>query len=95
MNDGPHKLRIIIESDGEGGYMADAPEVPGFLAWGQTMDRLMQGVDEVARMFIEVYREDGRTLPDGLQNYADAGDDACVEILSPAEAASGVASGVA
>lgn len=58
----PHE--ILIVSDGEGGFIASIPSLPGCLSCGETQDEAMQNVMDAKCAWITAAIEDGIAIPD-------------------------------
>ena len=57
----PHE--ILIDSDGEGGFIASIPSLPGCLSCGETQDEAIENVMDAKRAWIAAAIEDGITIP--------------------------------
>lgn len=58
----PHE--ILIDSDGEGGFIASIPSLPGCLSCGETQDEAMENVMDAKHAWITAAMEDGIAIPD-------------------------------
>ena len=47
-------------------YMAVIPELPGCRAWAETADEALSELALVAEQFIQIYKERGFPLPEGV-----------------------------
>ena len=54
----------IFWSDQDAGYIAICPEFPGLSAFGDTAEEALAEAQIAFGSFVEIYREDGRTLPE-------------------------------
>ena len=62
-------LRCVLHEprEDQGGlYMAEAPELPGCRAWGETASEALTELPIVAREFILSYKDRGKPLPEGV-----------------------------
>ena len=63
------KLLIPVEVEplDEGGYLATCEVVQGCHAEGDTVGEALENLEDVARILLELRREDGLALPEGLE----------------------------
>lgn len=61
----PHE--ILIDSDGEGGFIASIPSLPGCLSCGETQNEAMENVMDAKRAWITAAIEDGIAVPDPVK----------------------------
>jgi predicted RNase H-like HicB family nuclease len=54
------KYTIVIHQDPNGGYWAEAPELPGCVSQGETIEELKKNMHEAIEGYLEVMREEGR-----------------------------------
>jgi predicted RNase H-like HicB family nuclease len=54
----------IFWSDQDAGYIAICPEFPGLSSFGDTPEEAMAEAQIALESFIEIYKEDGRPLPE-------------------------------
>ena len=54
------KYVIVIHQDAKGGYWAEAPELPGCVSQGETLEELKRSMQEAVEGYLEVMREEGR-----------------------------------
>jgi len=54
---------IIYWSDGDNCYLAEVPELPGCMADGKTRAEAVANAEVIISEWIEVDKEDGRTIP--------------------------------
>lgn len=47
-------------------YMAEAPDLPGCRAWGETGSEALAELSVVAEQFILSYKDRGKPLPEGI-----------------------------
>jgi predicted RNase H-like HicB family nuclease len=60
-------LKVEVEPLEEGGYLATCPDLQGCHAEGDTIAEALENVEDVARILLELRREDGLDLPEGLE----------------------------
>jgi len=60
-------LKVEVEPLEEGGYLATCPDLQGCHAEGDTIAKALENVEDVARILMELRREDGLDLPEGLE----------------------------
>jgi predicted RNase H-like HicB family nuclease len=54
------KYTIVIHQDFNGGYWAEAPELPGCVSQGETLKELKKNMHEAIEGYLEVMLEEGR-----------------------------------
>ncbi len=60
-----YKYEIIIYwSDEDQVYVAEAPELPGCMAHGETEDQALKNVKDAIRLWIDTAREFGDPVPE-------------------------------
>ena len=59
-------LPIDIRALEEGGYLAVCPVLQGCHAQGETITRAIDSVQDVVRVLLELYLEDGKPVPVGV-----------------------------
>lgn len=60
-------IPVEIEPLEEGGYLAVCDAIQGCHAEGETVAEALENLEDVARILLELRREDGLPFPDGLQ----------------------------
>ena len=60
-------LPIDIQALEEGGYLANCPILQGCHAQGDTIAEAIDNVQDVAKVLLELYLEDGKSIPEELQ----------------------------
>ena len=58
---------VEIEPLEEGGYLAICQAIQGCHAEGETIAEALDNLEDVARILLELRREDGLPLPEGLE----------------------------
>ncbi len=61
-------LQVEVEALEEGGYLASCPELQGCHAEGETVAEALEILEDVARILLELRKEDGLPLPEGLES---------------------------
>ena len=64
-----YRLRYVMHEpseDTEDMYLAEALDIPGCRAWGETQEQACEYLRDVAAGFIEMYLERGEALPVGV-----------------------------
>ena len=60
-----HKYEIIIYwSNEDGAYVAEAPELPGCTAHGDTQEAALKHINEAVALWLETAREFGDPVPE-------------------------------
>lgn len=65
MNEGNmsnYKLRVIIEQDEDGCYVATVPELKGCHTQAKTLDQLMARIREAAELYLDYLKDKNSTL---------------------------------
>lgn len=60
-------LKLHIEAQDEGVFVATSPDLPGLVAQGRTIAETIEIANDVARKLIESYEEHGDPLPSGIK----------------------------
>jgi len=58
---------VVVEPLEEGGYLAICEAIQGCHAEGETVAEALENLEDVARILLELRREDGLPLPEGLE----------------------------
>ena len=66
-SEGEPVLRLRVEKQPEGVFLATSRDLPDFLAQGTTLDETIEIARYVARKVIESYREHGDPIPESLK----------------------------
>ena len=66
MPDG-HRLRIEVEVEEDGRFLASVPEMPGVMAYGGTQEEAVRKVKAVALQSLADMIESGEEVPDSLK----------------------------
>ena len=60
-----HKYEITIYwSNDDGAYVAEAPELPGCAAHGDTLEAALKHINEAVALWLETAREFGYSVPE-------------------------------
>jgi predicted RNase H-like HicB family nuclease len=54
---------VIWWSDEDGAFVAEMPELPGCMADGKTREEALAAIQEVAALWIDTAKLDGREIP--------------------------------
>lgn len=57
-----YKFSVLIEHDEDGMLVARVPDLPGCHTQAKTMPQLLKRVEEAARLYLQVRKEEGETL---------------------------------
>lgn len=60
------KLPLVLESQPEGGYTVTSPLLAELITEGDSVEEALENVQDALAAVVEIYRETGRSLPDGL-----------------------------
>ncbi len=61
------KYLIIIHNDSSCGFWAEAPELPGCVSQGETLEELKQNMHEAVEGYLEVMQIEGRQPESGVR----------------------------
>ena len=60
-----HKYEIIIYwSNDDGAYVAEAPELPGCMAHGDTQEAALENIGQAVNLWLQTAREFGDPIPE-------------------------------
>jgi antitoxin HicB len=62
-----YRLPLVLEPQPEGGYTATSPVLPELVTEGDTLDELLANVRDAFSAVLEIYQDQRRTLPAGLE----------------------------
>ena len=57
------RYTVILEREGDGGYVATVPALPGCVSQGDTRDEVMRNIREAADLYIEDCIASGDPVP--------------------------------
>ncbi len=60
-------LPVEIEALEEGGYLATCSLIQGCMAEGETIPQALEYIEDVARVLLELMKEDGKPIPEALK----------------------------
>jgi antitoxin HicB len=61
-----YKLPLVFEPQPEGGYTVTSPLLPELVTEGDTVEDALENVRDALAAVLEIYQEEGRTLPPNL-----------------------------
>jgi predicted RNase H-like HicB family nuclease len=61
---------IVLRPEDNGTFAAIVPAIPGCHSWGQTSEEAQEELANVFEMIVEVYKEEGRMLPEDVDVLA-------------------------
>lgn len=73
-----HAVAVEIARDGDGGYAADAPALPGCITQGGTRERAQANMEEAMSLYPECVLESGGEIPPGVSAAEPAAPSAAV-----------------
>ncbi|MBF0371423.1 MAG: type II toxin-antitoxin system HicB family antitoxin [Magnetococcales bacterium] len=62
-----YKLPIVLEPQPEGGFTVTCPLLPELITEGDTVEEVMENVQDALAAVIEAYEDLGRPLPPSIQ----------------------------
>ena len=62
-----HRFTVNLQPEPEGGYTVLVPALPEIVTYGLTFEEAMANAREAIELVVEVYREDGRDIPDDIE----------------------------
>ena len=57
------RLPLLLDPQPEGGFTVTSPLVPELITEGDTLDEVMTNVLEAWQVVLDIYHDDGRSLP--------------------------------
>lgn len=61
-----YKLPLVFEPQPEGGYTVTSPALPELITEGDTVEDALENVRDALAAVLELYHEEGRSLPPNL-----------------------------
>ena len=58
-----YKIPIVLTPEPEGGYSVTSPVLPELITQGDTFEEVLVNVADCFRTVLEIYEDDGRSLP--------------------------------
>jgi antitoxin HicB len=62
-----YKLPLILTPQPEGGYTVTSPMLPELITEGDTIDEALTNAKDALAAVVEIYEDQGRTLPPNAQ----------------------------
>lgn len=59
-----YDLKVLLEPDETGGYIALCPSLPGCYSQGETVEEAMENIEESIFLCLEDMQAHGETLPE-------------------------------
>jgi predicted RNase H-like HicB family nuclease len=59
-------VEFVFEPQDDGGYYVYAPDLPGLHTQGETLEEAAANAEEALGLYVEVLREQGRSLDTGV-----------------------------
>ena len=66
----PMKLTIEIEREDDGRWIAEVPELPGVIVYGETREEAIRRVQVLALRVLADRLEHGESVPEGIEYFA-------------------------
>jgi predicted RNase H-like HicB family nuclease len=57
------RYTVILQREGDGGYVAVVPSLPGCVSQGDTREEALKNIEEAAELYIEDVQATGDPLP--------------------------------
>lgn len=57
------KLKVILETEEEGGYSVYCPALPGCYSQGDTVEEALANIQEAIQLYIETLKDLGKPIP--------------------------------
>ena len=61
---------MLIEVEGEGGFSASFPDLPGCFTQGDTLGKLMVNAEDAVATYLSALRELGKPIPEAKHRVA-------------------------
>ncbi|MBM4319915.1 MAG: type II toxin-antitoxin system HicB family antitoxin [Deltaproteobacteria bacterium] len=68
-----YKIPLIMVAQPEGGFTVTSPLLPELVTEGDTAEEALSNVSDALAAVLELYEEQGRALPPGMMQDAQAG----------------------
>ena len=65
-----YKVPLVMTPQPEGGYTVTSPVLPELVTEGETLSDALHNAKDALAAVIELYEEDGRSLPRNIRNEA-------------------------
>jgi len=60
------KLKVLLESSGDGGYTVSVPALPGCISEGDNREEALNNIAQAIRLYLDPI-DDNETLPDDVE----------------------------
>jgi antitoxin HicB len=60
------KVPLVLTPQPEGGFTVISPALPELVTEGDTIEEILENVQDAVTVAIEIYEDEGRTLPESL-----------------------------
>ncbi|MEE8408357.1 MAG: type II toxin-antitoxin system HicB family antitoxin [Myxococcota bacterium] len=60
------KLRVIVEPDEDGVFVAECPSLPGCVSQGATRQEALKNIQDAVKGYLESLDEHGEAIPPGI-----------------------------
>lgn len=67
------RIPLILEPQPEGGYTVTFPLLPELITEGDTIAECLVNAEDAFAAVVEIYKDRGRPMPDGIRAYTDNG----------------------
>ncbi|HWE96865.1 MAG TPA: type II toxin-antitoxin system HicB family antitoxin [Tepidisphaeraceae bacterium] len=61
------RLPLVFSPQPEGGFTVTSPVLPELITEGETLEEAFANVRDALAAVLEIYAEEGRRLPDGME----------------------------
>ena len=61
-----YRIPLVFEPQPEGGFTVTCPVIPELITEGDTVEDAIENVRDAFAAVLEIYRDSGKSLPDGL-----------------------------
>lgn len=68
-----YRVPLTLDPQPEGGYSVTSPQLPELLTEGDTVDEALANAQDAFAAVLEIYQEEGRPLPPGIQRATQDG----------------------
>jgi predicted RNase H-like HicB family nuclease len=59
----PTKYTVILQREGDGGYVATVPALPGCVSQGDSRNEVLKNIEEAIELYLEDVRAAGEPIP--------------------------------
>ncbi len=64
---GFYRLPLVVEPQPGGGFTVTSPALPELVTEGDTLAEAMENVRDALEAVLEIYADEGRSLPEGVE----------------------------